>query len=144
MSHGTGADVDELLTMSRPELDQLLRASRPGEIRRGEGRSTVATARGAKVCRAGKVFGRDNGGLHDRVMPFGIRAIGAKGYRDKSLLDDGESNDPDCSRTSLAAHGIRDEIRQTGPSLSPGIVCGGGAGSTYSPCTPPVRTPETS
>ncbi len=78
MSHDTGADVDELLTMSRPELDRLFRASHPGEIRRGEGRGTVATARGAKVCKTGKIFGRDGGGLRNRVTPFGIRAIRAK------------------------------------------------------------------
>ncbi|MEU9485693.1 hypothetical protein AB0D83_18830 [Streptomyces decoyicus] len=125
MGHDTGADVDELLTMSRPELDRLFRASHPGEIRRGEGRGTVAPARGAKVCKAEKVFGRDGGGVRNRVTPCGIRAIRAKCYRDKSLLDGGESIDLDSSRTSLVVHWIRDEIRQIGPRLSLGIVCGG-------------------
>ncbi|WP_327707005.1 hypothetical protein [Streptomyces decoyicus] len=133
MSHDTGADVDELLTLSRAELDRLFRAGHPGAIPRGEGRGTVLTARGAKVSKAvaklalllawqGKVFDRDGGGLRNRVTPFGIRAIRAKVYRDESLLDGGDCIVLDYSRTSLVAHRIRDEIRQIGPRLYLGIV----------------------
>ncbi|WP_370417524.1 hypothetical protein AB8O64_01970 [Streptomyces sp. QH1-20] len=133
MSHDTGADVDELLTMSRSELDRLFRASPPGEIPRGEGRGTVLVARGAKLSKAvaasarllawqGKVFDRDGGGLRNKVTPFGVRAVRAKVYRDSSLLDDGECIVLDYSRTSVLAHRIRDEIRQIGPHRYLGIV----------------------
>ncbi|MBP2400992.1 hypothetical protein [Streptomyces syringium] len=133
MSHDTGADVDELLTMSRSELDRLFRASPPGEIPRGEGRGTVLVARGAKLSRAvaasvrllawqGKVFDRDGGGLRNKVTPLGVRAIRAKVYRDSSLLDDGECIVLDYSRSSVLAHRIRDEIRQIGPHRYLGIV----------------------
>ncbi|MEU9352527.1 hypothetical protein AB0D65_16425 [Streptomyces griseoloalbus] len=133
MSHDTGADVDELLTMSRPELDRLFRASHPGDVPRGEGRGTVLMARGAKASKAaatlarllawqGKVVDRDGGGLRNRVTPFGIRAIRAKVYRDESLLDGGECIVLDYSRTSLVAHWIRDEMRQIGPHLYLGVV----------------------
>ncbi|OQD57396.1 hypothetical protein BM536_005440 [Streptomyces phaeoluteigriseus] len=133
MSHGTGADIDELLTMSRPELERLFRASHPGEIPRGEGRGTVLTARGAKTSKAvaalarllawqGKVVDPDRGELRNRVTPFGIRAIRAKVYRGESLLDGGECIVLDYSRTSFVAHWIRDEIRQVGPYRYLGIV----------------------
>jgi hypothetical protein len=133
MSHGTGADIDELLTMSWPELERLFRASHPGEIPRGEGRGTVLTARGAKTSKAvaalarllawqGKVVDPDRGELRNRVTPFGIRAIRAKVYRGESLLDGGECIVLDYSRTSFVAHWIRDEIRQVGPYRYLGIV----------------------
>ncbi|MFI8193249.1 hypothetical protein ACIF8T_31490 [Streptomyces sp. NPDC085946] len=132
MSHYTGADVDELLTLSRPELDRLFRAGRPGETPRGEARGTVLAARGAKVSRSvaalarlawqGKVFDPDGAGLRNRVTPFGIPAIRARVYRDESLLDGGDCIVLDYSRTSLVAHRVRDEIRQVGPHLYLGIV----------------------
>ncbi|MEV6780272.1 hypothetical protein [Streptomyces syringium] len=133
MSHDTGADIDELLTMSRSELDRLFRASPPGGIPRGEGRGTVLVARGAKLSKVvaasarllawqGKVFDRDGGGLRNKVTPFGVRAVRAKVYRDSSLLDDGECIVLDYSRTSVLAHRIRDEIRQIGPHRYLGIA----------------------
>ncbi|MBT2608148.1 hypothetical protein J7I97_07560, partial [Streptomyces sp. ISL-87] len=126
-------DVDELLTMSRPELDRLFRASSAGDIPQGTGVGTVLLARGAKVSKVaaglarrlawqGKVFDRDGGGLRNRVTPFGVRAIRAKVYRDESRLDGGECIVLDYSRTSLLAHRIRDEIREIGPGFYLGIV----------------------
>ncbi|MFG2287940.1 hypothetical protein ACGFOU_17995 [Streptomyces sp. NPDC048595] len=126
-------DMDRLLAMSRPELDQLFRTSPAGEIPRGEGRGTVLLARGTKVSRAaaalarllawqGKVFAPDGKELRNRVTPFGLRAVKAEVYRDGSRLDGAECTVLDYSRTSLLAHRIRDEIRRIGPGVYLGLV----------------------
>ncbi|MFD9415354.1 hypothetical protein ACFWC9_11650 [Streptomyces goshikiensis] len=133
MSHDTGADVDQLLALSRPALDELFRMSPAGEIPVGDARGTVLVARGAAVSRVvarlarlvawkGKVFDAETGELRNRVTPFGVRAIRAKVYRDASWFDDGESTVLDYSRTSILAHWIRDEIREIKPGIHLGIV----------------------
>ncbi|MFD7835300.1 hypothetical protein [Streptomyces sp. NPDC059761] len=132
MTRGKG-DVDQLMTLSRPALDELFRMSPPGEIPVGDARGTVLAARGAAVSTMvarvvrliawkGKVFDAERGELRNRVTPFGVRAIRAKVYRDPSLLDDGECTVLDYSRTSVLAHWIRDEIREIKPGVYLGIV----------------------
>ncbi|GHB80872.1 hypothetical protein GCM10010347_59640 [Streptomyces cirratus] len=133
MSHDTGADVDQLMALSRPALDDLFRTSRAGEIPVGDARGTVLVGRGAVVSKLaarlarlvawkGKVFDAERGELRNRVTPLGVRAIRAKVYRGASRLDDGECTVLDYSRTSLLAHWIRDEIREIKPGVYLGIV----------------------
>ena len=57
-----------------------------------------------------------------RILPFGLNAIVAKVYKDKSWLDDKECIVLDYSQTSLVAHWIRDEIRLIQPGLYLGKV----------------------
>jgi hypothetical protein len=133
MSHDTWVDVDQLLAMSRPELDRLFRTSTLGDIPQGEGRGTVLLARGVKVSKVaatlarvlawqGKVFDSERDELRNRVSPFGVRAVRAKVYRGESWVDGGECTVLDYSRTSFFAHWIRDEIRQIGPGFYLGVV----------------------
>lgn len=125
--------MDQLLTMSRPELDHLFRTSPAGEIPRGEGRGTVLLARGAKTSAVaaalarrlawqGKVFDPDGRTLRNRVTPLRLRAVKAEVYRDGSRLDGAECTVLDYSRTSFVARRIRDEIRRVDPGLYLGIV----------------------
>ncbi|MCX4545536.1 hypothetical protein [Streptomyces sp. NBC_01565] len=133
MSHDTGADVDQLLTLSRPALDELFRTSPAGGIPVGEARGTVLFGRGPTVSKVaarlariaawkGKVFDSQRGELLNRVTPFGIRAIRAKVYRGTSWFDDAECTVLDYSRTSVLARWIRDEIREITPGVHLGIV----------------------
>jgi hypothetical protein len=126
-------DVPELLRMSQDELDTLFRRSDAGEIPRGEAEGTVLVAPGtelagpaAKVVHflvwQGKVFDPEKGELRNEVLPFGLRAIRAKVYRDASWLDDKEAIILDYSKTSLVAHWIRDEIRTVGSGVYLGLV----------------------
>lgn len=133
MSRAEGADVDRLMTLSRPALDELFRTSPPGEVPVGDERGTVLVARGAAlsmlvarlvrlIAWKGKVFDADRGELRNKVTPFGVRAIRAKVYRGASRLDGGECTVLDYSRTSALAHWIRDEIREVTPGVHLGIV----------------------
>jgi hypothetical protein len=126
-------DVPGLLRMSQDELDALFRESQPGEIPRGEGEGTVLVEPGTKlsgpaakvihfVAWQGKVFDPDKGELRNEILPFGVKAIRAKVYRDESWLDGKEAIILDYSKTSLAAHWIRDEIRTVAPGLYLGLV----------------------
>ena len=70
----------------------------------------------------GKTFDAERGILTNRISVFGINAIVATVYKDKSWLDGKECIVLDYSKTSLLAHWIRDEIRQVGPGVYLGIV----------------------
>jgi hypothetical protein len=131
-------DVEQLLTMSQRQLDDLFRASPAGEIPRGVGEGTVLAATGTPVASPvarlahllawqGKVVDPDKGELRNRVSPLGLLAITAKVYVGTSLLDGEETIVLDYSKTSLIAHFIRDEIRLVGPSLYLGVVYWDGA-----------------
>ena len=47
----------------------------------------------------------------NRVLPFGLRAVAAEVRRGPSRLDGRECIVLDYSRSSLAARGVRDELR---------------------------------
>ncbi|HEY2986746.1 MAG TPA: hypothetical protein VGL11_03405 [Candidatus Binatia bacterium] len=126
-------DVDQLLGMSQTELDDLFKKSPTGEIPNGEGDGTAIVAPGTKYSKEiaqfvnhfawqGKVFDAKKGVLKNRISPFGVNAIIAKVYKDKSWLDGKECIVLDYSETSFIAHWIRDEIRQIGPGLYLGKV----------------------
>jgi hypothetical protein len=131
-------DAEHLLTMSRSQLDDLFRASPPGDIPRGAGEGTVLAAPGTAVAAPvarlahllawqGKVVDPDKGELRNRVSPLGLLAIRARVYVGTSLFDGEDTIVLDYSKTSLVARFVRDEIRLVGPSLYLGVVYWDGA-----------------
>lgn len=126
-------DVAQLLAMTQTELDDLFRASPPGDIPDGSAKGTAIIAPGTRYSLhiaeiinlfgwQGKVFDAEKGLLKNKVLPFGIEAVVAKVYKDKSWLDDQECIVLDYSQTSLLAHYIRDEIRLIEPGFYLGKV----------------------
>jgi len=126
-------DVPQLLAMSQAQLDDLFRASPPGEIPDGPAAGTAIIAPGTQYsqriaeiinhfCWQGKVFDAKSGTLKNRILAFGLEAILAKVYKGPSWLDDKECIVLDYSHTSIVAHWIRDEIRLIGPGFYLGKV----------------------
>lgn len=121
------------MKMSQAQLDELFRASPAGEIPNGEAEGTAIIAPGTELEETaakfihffawqGKVFDAVKGELRNKILPFGIKAITAKVYKDKSWFDGRECIVLDYSHTFLVAQWIRDEIRQVGPGVYLGIV----------------------
>lgn len=130
---GSVSGVDDLLKMSQAELDELFTASEPGAIPEGQAKGTAIIAPGTHYTKdiaefishftwQGKNFDGKQGILTNRISAFGINAIVATVYKDKSWLDGKECIVLDYSKTSLLAHWIRDEIRQIGPGFYLGKV----------------------
>lgn len=126
-------DVAQLLDMTQAQLDDLFRASPPGDIPDGSAQGTAIIAPGTKYTEniahiinifgwQGKVFDAQKGVLKNKVSPLGIEAIVARVYKDKSWLDGAECIVLDYSKTSLLAHYIRDEIRLIDPGFYLGKV----------------------
>ena len=126
-------DVPQLLTMSQAQLDDLFRASPPGEVPDGEAKGTAIVAPGTTYSEEiaefvnhfawqGKTFDSGKGVLRNRILPLGLNAIIAKVYKAPSWLDGKECIVLDYSETSLVARWIRDEIRQIGPRMYLGKV----------------------
>lgn len=126
-------DAPRLMAMSQTELDDLFRASPPGDIPNGQAKGTAIIAPGTKYTDniaelishfgwQGKVFDAEKGLLKNRILAFGVEAIVAKVYKDASWLDGKECIVLDYSQTSLLAHWIRDEIRLIGPGFYLGKV----------------------
>ena len=126
-------DVPQLLAMSQTQLDDLFRASPPGDLPSGSAKGTAIIAPGTKYSETiaeiinhfgwqGKVFDAQKGVLKNRVLGFGLEAIVAKVYKGTSWLDDKECIVLDYSETSTLAHWIRDEIRLIGPGFYLGKV----------------------
>ena len=126
-------DVPQLLAMSQAQLDDLFRASPPGEIPDGPAAGTAIIAPGTQYSLRiaeiinhfgwqGKVFDAKSGTLKNRILAFGLEAILAKVYKAPSWLDDKECIVLDYSHTSIVAHWIRDEIRLIGPGFYLGKV----------------------
>ena len=125
--------MPQLLEMTDGELDELFRQSDAGEIPRGEAEGTVLLRPGTELAGPaaklvhllvwqGKVFDPERGELRNEILPFGIKAIQAKVYKDASWLDGNETIVLDYSHTSIVAHWIRDEIREVGPGTYLGLV----------------------
>ena len=126
-------DVPQLLTLSQAQLDDLFRASPPGEVPDGEAKGTAIVAPGTTYSEEiaefvnhfawqGKTFDSGKGVLRNRILPLGLNAIIAKVYKAPSWLDGKECIVLDYSDTSLLARWIRDEIRQIGPGMYLGKV----------------------
>ncbi len=126
-------DVQQLLDMTQEQLDELFKASPPGDIPNGEAEGTAIIAPGTRysghIARVvnhfawqGKVFDAQHGFLKNRILLFGIEAIVAKVYKGPSWLDGKECIVLDYSDTSIVAQRVRDEIRLIGPGLYLGKV----------------------
>ena len=126
-------DVAQLLAMTQAQLDELFRASPPGDIPDGPAKGTAIIAPGTKYSERiadlinhfgwqGKVFDAQKGVLKNKILFFGLEAILARVYKDKSWFDGEECIVLDYSETSLLAHYIRDEIRLIGPGFYLGKV----------------------
>lgn len=128
-----GLDPQELLKMSREQLEELFTNSPAGEIPNGAMDGTVLIAPGT-VCTKeiaeclrlfawqGKVFDAEKGRLKNRVSPLGVHSVAAKVSKGPSWHDHKECIVIDYSETSLLAHWIRDEMRLVGPQLFLGKV----------------------
>lgn len=114
--------VSDLLEKSQDELDALFCDSEAGPIPDGEAKGTAIIAPGTNFSDEiaavvnffawqGKVFDAEKGLLRNHILPFGIKAIVAKVYKDKSWLDQKECIVLDYSDTSVVASRVRDEIR---------------------------------
>ena len=124
---------EDLMKMSQDELDALFTASPAGTIPDGEADGLAVIAPGTtftdEIAKAinffawkGKVFDAKHGFLRNEILPFGVKAIVAKVYKDKSWLDGKECIVLDYSETSTVAQWVRDEIRMIGPALYLGKV----------------------
>jgi hypothetical protein len=125
--------VPQLLAMTQSQLDDLFKASPPGDIPNGEAHGTAIIAPGTKYTESiakiinhfgwqGKIFDAKKNLLKNRILAFGFEAIVAKIYKGPSWLDGKECIVLDYSDTSMVAHWIRDEIRLIGPGLYLGKV----------------------
>src|SRR5258706_13630768 len=126
-------DVPQLLAMTQTQLDDLFRASPPGDIPNGPARGTAIIAPGTPYSESiaefinhfgwqGKVFDAKKGLLKNKILAFGLEAIVARVYKGPSWLDDKECIVLDYSETSLIAQWVRDEIREIGPGFYLGKV----------------------
>jgi len=125
--------VEQLLKMTKQELDDLFKAHPAGPIPDGPAKGTAIVAPGTVFSHEiaefvsffvweGKTFDSAHGVLTNRLLHFGLNAIVAEVYKDKSLLDGQECIVLDYSKTSTVAGWIRDEIRQVQPGLYLGKV----------------------
>ena len=125
--------AEQLLKMSQKELDELFSGSPAGDIPNGEAHGTAIIATGTPFTPEtaslinifgwqGKTFDAAHGTLTNRILAFGINAIVAQVYKDKSWFDGKECIVLDYSKTSLLAKHIRDEIRQISPGMYLGVV----------------------
>lgn len=123
----------ELLSLSRSQLDELYRSSRPGAIPAGEGRGTAlvfpgtpvapfAAAVARLVAWQGTIFDPRQGESLNRMTLFRIMALRAKTYKGPSRLDGRESIILDHCRTSLAARWVHDEMREVSPGVYLGLT----------------------
>jgi hypothetical protein len=126
-------DVPKLLSMQQTELDDLFKASPPGDIPNGPAKGTAIIAPGTVFSESiaeminwfgwqGKVFDAQKGLLKNRITAFGIEAIVARVYKGASWLDQKDCIVLDYSDTSIVAHWVRDEIRLIGPGFYLGKV----------------------
>ncbi|EJL35107.1 hypothetical protein [Novosphingobium sp. AP12] len=128
-----GRLVSEWLKMEQAELDAVFSAHQAGPIPDGEAKGTAIIAPGTSVSDEiaklinifawqGKVFDADRGFLRNAILPFGLKAIVAKVYKEPSWLDGKECIVLDYSDTSLLASHVRDEIRMVEPGVYLGKV----------------------
>ena len=126
-------DPPQLLEMSPDELATLFRRSNAGEIPVGKMHGTLLVAPGTQIVGPamrfarllvwqGKVFDPVQGDLRNLILPFGVKAVRAKVYKDASWFDEQETIVLDYSKTSFVAKKIRDEIREVSPGVYLGLV----------------------
>jgi hypothetical protein len=125
---------NDLLDLSDDEIDSLFRSSPAGEIPDGDADGQVLVGSenenvsdavafvAENLAWKGKVFNREKGELVNKILPFGLKAVRAKVYKDTSWFDGKEAIILDYSETSVVAQRVRDEIREVAPGLYIGIV----------------------
>ena len=100
----------------------------PGRRRRRDGARRLRERRRLRhaspgspdlVAWKGKVFDREKGELKNKILPFGIKAVRAKVYKEASWFDGKETIVLDYSKTSFVARLVRDEIREVAPGPLP-------------------------
>jgi hypothetical protein len=127
------SNVSQWLKMSQAELDALFSTHDAGPIPDGEAKGTAIIAPGTVFSDEiatiinwfawqGKVFDGKHGFLRNAILPFGLKAIVAKVYKEPSWLDGKECIVLDYSETSILASRVRDEIRMIEPGLYLGKV----------------------
>jgi hypothetical protein len=126
-------DAPQLLKMSQAELDDLFRASPPGDIPNGSAAGTAIIAPGTVYSLAiaeiinffdwqGKVFDAQTGLLKNKILISGVQAIVARVYKGPSWMDGKDCIVLDYSETSMVAQWVRDEIRLISPNFYLGKV----------------------
>jgi hypothetical protein len=129
---------DDFTQLTNDQLDDVFRASPPGNIPVGEGEGAAIIAPGTDVSETvarfihifgwkGKVFEADKsrpgiGWLKNRLLITGTKAVIAEVYKAQSWLDGKDCIVLDYSHTSIVAQWIRDEIREVRPGLFLGVV----------------------
>ena len=125
---------NDLLDLSDDELDELFRRSPAGEIPDGDAGGKVLVGSenddvsddvawvAKTLAWKGKAFNREKGELKNKILPFGIKAVRAKVYKEASWFDGAETIVLDYSKTSFVARRVRDEIREVAPGLFLGLV----------------------
>jgi hypothetical protein len=109
-------DVKQLLAMSQAQLDDLFKASPPGDIPNGPAQGTAIIAPGTSYSETiadvinhfgwqGKVFDARKGTLKNKILAFGLEAIIAKVQVGPSWLDGKECIVLDYSETSIVETG---------------------------------------
>ncbi len=131
---GAGCDpirsTDQLVRMSRAELEALYRSAAPGPGPQGfaparaifspGSRLTVPTSRVVRVLWKGKEFPGD--GTMVNRLPLGVRAVRASVFPGPSWLDGGPSWVFDyCGTSKLFGH-VRDEVREVAPGVYLGLT----------------------
>jgi hypothetical protein len=128
-----GRLVSEWLKMDQAGLDAVFSAHEAGPIPDGEAKGTAIIAPGTSVSDEiaklvnifawqGKVFDAERGFLRNAILPFGLKAIVAKVFKEPSWLDGKECIVLDYSDTSILASHVRDEIRMVEPGVYLGKV----------------------
>jgi hypothetical protein len=121
--------LDDLVTLSALQLDQLYRQSQPGPVPTGkvrgralypEARFPKARSNAARLAWQGKVFDPETSTATNRF--FGVRAIKGNVYTAESWLDGAPSMILDYENTSKIYGNYRDEIRQVAPGLYLGLM----------------------
>lgn len=126
--------VAQLLKMSSSKLDEIFKAAEASPIPDGDAKGTAIiapdTVFNSDIAEfinlfawQGKVFDAKDKLLVNKISVFGLRAIIAELKLGPSWIDGKDCIILDYSKTSLAAHWIRDEIRLIGPGLYLGEVC---------------------
>ena len=120
-------ELRKLGKLGKAELEELFRGSPAGELPDGEADGIfLVPAIASRIIRLaawrGKRFDRQAGEVENRVLPFGVRAVRAKVYKEPSWFDGRETIVLDYSKTSFVARKVRDEIREVAPGLYLGLV----------------------
>ena len=121
-------DAQQLLRLSKRQLDDLFANSPAGGIPDGEGVGTALLCPGTffgriLACLArwffwqGDIFHAREGYLRSRISPFRFQAMSAHVYKDLSRIDQKECIVMDFTRSLPVPRGIRDELRLIAPAL---------------------------